>query len=594
MLAFEKASIDNKGSSITGLLASPAGKTAVIAIMQPVMQGEKPIYILSATVPADHFAQSLKQVLLPSGWTSELFDAQGLSIASTPVDGGAPEMSVPQSWLGQAKGIEGLWRGRSIGDVDVTAAYAHSQKTGWTVAVTVPDRILNAPVWQAVWVLLASATALLSLSVFLAYWSAARLSNAIRSLQRAGSRYTGDHSSSTVDTEVKEINEVGLALTNAISRANRRQAQLESILATVPSAMVIIDRKGIVQAFSKSAAKMYGYTSEEICGSNVSRLMPEPDRGRHDGYISHYRETGEKKIIGIGRLVTGMRKNGTLFPVELHVGEANVEGETLFTGFMLDQTEKQRMEQELRQTQKMEAIGKLTGGVAHDFNNLLTVIKGNLEMLEDFVGEQERDLLRDSQEAADLAAQLTTSLLAFGRRMPLNPKRLDVGEMITATGDLLRRTLGETIEINTSIKKTSDAIIDAPQLQNAILNLAINARDAMPGGGRLTIGVSEVDLDEDYAAAYGDVKPGRYIMIAMTDTGTGMSKEVKERAFEPFFTTKPQGSGTGLGLSSVYGFVKQSGGHVALYSEEGHGTTIRLYLPSVVGGKQHAARALAG
>jgi signal transduction histidine kinase len=308
-------------------------------------------------------------------------------------------------------------------------------------------------------------------------------------------------------------------------------------------------------------------------------LMPEPDRSAHDGYLNHYLTTGEKRIIGMSRIVTGLRRNGIRFPLQLHVGEADVEGERLFTGFMEDQTEKQRIEQELLQTQKMEAIGKLTGGVAHDFNNLLTVIKGNLEMLEPLLDDDNLELLRDSQEAADLAAQLTTSLLAFGRRMPLNPRLLDIGQLINSTGDLLRRTLGETIEIRTVITNACRAVIDGPQLQNAILNLAINARDAMSGGGMLSIEVSEVELDDDYATAYNEVFPGRYVMILTSDTGIGMSQEVRKRAFEPFFTTKPQGSGTGLGLSSVYGFVKQSGGHITLYSEPSQGTTIRIYLP---------------
>jgi CheY-like chemotaxis protein len=238
------------------------------------------------------------------------------------------------------------------------------------------------------------------------------------------------------------------------------------------------------------------------------------------------------------------------------------------------------MEQELRQTQKMEAIGKLTGGVAHDFNNLLTVIKGNLEMLEARLsGDEHNDLLTDAQEAADLAAQLTTSLLAFGRRMPLNPKLTDIGQLVSGTTELLRRTLGETITTRTVADSSCQAVADPAQLQSAILNLGINARDAMPDGGKLTIEVSETELDADYADAYTEVRPGRYVLITVIDTGTGMSKEIQERAFEPFFTTKPTGSGTGLGLSTVYGFVKQSGGHVSLYSEPGQGTTIRIYLP---------------
>lgn len=284
--------------------------------------------------------------------------------------------------------------------------------------------------------------------------------------------------------------------------------------------------------------------------------------------------------MGKGRVVLGQRKDGSKFPVELYVGETKVDGETRFTGFLQDQTEKHRVEQELRQTQKMEAIGKLTGGVAHDFNNLLTVITGNLEMLEPKVDEKCRVFIEQAQEATDLAAQLTSSLLAFGRRMPLDPQLADIGELVSASGELLRRTLGETIMVRTGISSGCRAVVDAGQLKNAILNLAINARDAMPKGGTLALEVNKAELDQDYALEYPEVRPGRFVLIAVSDTGTGMHPDVREHAFT-FYTTKPQGSGTRLGPSSVYGFVKQSGGHVALYSEVGQGTTVRIYLPLV-------------
>ncbi|MCK3780953.1 PAS domain S-box protein [Ensifer sesbaniae] len=380
---------------------------------------------------------------------------------------------------------------------------------------------------------------------------------------------------------MREINEVGRVLAAAATEAQRREAHLRSILATVPSAMVVIDSRGRIQSFSATAEKLFGFTAEEVTGKNVSILMPEPDRSAHDGYIQHYLDTGERRIMGKGRVVLGRRKDGSKFPVELYVGEAKVDGETRFTGFLQDQTEKHRVEQELRQTQKMEAIGKLTGGVAHDFNNLLTVITGNLEMLEAKVGEKYRIYIEEAQEAADLAAQLTSSLLAFGRRMPLDPQLADIGELVSASSELLRRTLSETIVVRTGVRSGCRAVVDAGQLKNAILNLAINARDAMPKGGTLTLEVSKAELDQDYAREHPEVRPGQYVLIAVSDTGTGMTAEVREHAFDPFYTTKPQGAGTGLGLSSVYGFVKQSGGHVALYSEVGLGTTVRIYLPLV-------------
>jgi PAS domain S-box-containing protein len=360
-----------------------------------------------------------------------------------------------------------------------------------------------------------------------------------------------------------------------------REAHLRSILDTVPEAMIVIDANGSVTSFSAAAAQLFGYRPEEVVGQNVKMLMPAPYRGEHDGYIGHYLRTGEARIIGYGRVVKGLTKDGAIFPMELAVGEARSDGQRIFTGFIRDLTSRQKMEEELRQSQKMEAIGQLTGGLAHDFNNLLTVITGNLEMLEmSLKDSNQRELLKDAQDAAQDGAKLTGQLLAFGRRQPLNPKPTDLAPLISNFSELLRRILGESIELHIRVTGSGNlCVVDAPQLQNALLNLAINARDAMPRGGKLTIDISRTRLDVDYAQMYPDIRTGRYVLVAVTDTGSGMSEEVRQRAFEPFFTTKPTGAGTGLGLSMVYGFVKQSGGNIQIYSELGQGTSVRIFLP---------------
>lgn len=360
-----------------------------------------------------------------------------------------------------------------------------------------------------------------------------------------------------------------------------REAHLRSILETVPEAMVVIDEDARITSFSAAAESLFGYSENDVRGSNVKMLMPSPDREAHDHYIKHYLRTGERRIIGIGRVVTGLRKDGSIFPMELSVGEAISDGQRIFTGFIRDLTSRQRIEEELRQAQKMEAVGQLTGGLAHDFNNLLTIITGNLEMLEAHLTEEKLlNLLKDAQAAAEDGAKLTAQLLAFGRRQPLNPRIVDVGELVSDFSKLLARTLGETVELRTAAIGVGNlALVDASQLQNALLNLALNARDAMPDGGRVSIETSTVVLDRDYVLMYPEARMGRYILVAVTDTGVGMTEEVKQRAFEPFFTTKAVGAGTGLGLSMVYGFVKQSGGHIQLSSEHGHGTCARLFLP---------------
>jgi PAS domain S-box-containing protein len=251
-------------------------------------------------------------------------------------------------------------------------------------------------------------------------------------------------------------------------------------------------------------------------------------------------------------------------------------------------------ERKLREAQKLEAIGKLTGGVAHDINNMLTVITGTTEAL---VGrlKGQPDLLavaRLIDDAAERCGELIRHLLAFARKQPLRPHNVEINKQVADIAKLLGPTLGEQIEIATVLgRDVGAAHIDPSQLANAVINMAINARDAMPNGGKLLLETSNVTLDEAYAAANPDVTPGPYVMLAISDTGTGMSEDVRERVFEPFFTTKDVGKGSGLGLSMVYGFVKQSGGHIRVYSEEGHGTTIRLYLPPARGTSETVATA---
>jgi signal transduction histidine kinase/CheY-like chemotaxis protein len=244
-------------------------------------------------------------------------------------------------------------------------------------------------------------------------------------------------------------------------------------------------------------------------------------------------------------------------------------------------------ESQVRQAQKMEAIGQLTGGVAHDFNNILTVITGTIEILDEAVKDRPQlaQITRLIGAAAARGADLTQHLLAFSRRQPLQPRSIDVNALVIDAARLLRPTLGEQIEIESMLAHDSaPALIDPSQLSTAILNLALNARDAMPNGGKLTLETRNVVLDENYAGMNSEVSPGSYVMIAVSDSGEGIPASLLEKVFEPFFTTKDVGKGSGLGLSMVYGFVKQSNGHVKIYSEEGHGTTVKLYLPQAAGG----------
>ena len=359
-----------------------------------------------------------------------------------------------------------------------------------------------------------------------------------------------------------------------------REARLRSVLETAPDAIITINEHGIIQSFSHAAEKLFGYDAGEVIGRNVKMLMPQPYRGEHDGYLMRYRRTAERHVIGTGRKVEALKKDGSTFPMELAVGEVGEAGENrIFTGFIRDLSAREKMEEDLRQAQKMEAVGQLTGGLAHDFNNLMTAISGNLEMLGSrLTDKDDRELLKEAQEATELGAQLAQRLLAFGRRTPIRPQPVDLNAVATGMRDLLRRALGETIALEMMLEANLPmTMTDSGQIENALLNLALNARDAMPQGGKLVVETRRMELDATYVAEHSEVTPGEYVVLAVSDTGAGMAEEVQRHAFEPFYTTK--GAGSGLGLSMVHGFVKQSGGHVEISSAVGHGTTVRIYLP---------------
>jgi len=361
-------------------------------------------------------------------------------------------------------------------------------------------------------------------------------------------------------------------------------ARLKAVVDTAVDGVILIDARGCILEFNPACEKLFKYSVAEVLHRNVKMLMPSSYRVEHDGYIGNFLKTGERKIIGIGREVLGQRKDGSTFPMGLSVGEARQEGESTFVGIIHDLTENKRTEELLVQAQKMEMVGQLSGGIAHDFNNLLTVIVGNAEFLSEKLKARKdlQQLADDIGRAGDRGAELTQRLLAFGRRQVLRPVEIVCNDLLDSMHKLLQRTLRQDIKITTDFDpELTLAFADAAQLESAVLNLAVNAQDAMLSGGHLTISTANASLDDHYKSLHPEVIPGEYVLIAVTDDGEGMPKEVIERAFEPFYTTKEVGKGSGLGLSMVYGFVKQSNGHVAIYSEPGLGTTVRIYLPQV-------------
>ncbi|MGA7778355.1 MAG: PAS domain S-box protein [Paraburkholderia sp.] len=352
-------------------------------------------------------------------------------------------------------------------------------------------------------------------------------------------------------------------------------------------AIFMLSPEGYVTNWNAGARRIKGYTDSEIIGSHFSRFYTAEDAaaGIPTRGLEIAKRDGRWEAEG-----WRVRRDGSRFWAHVIIDAIREDGELVgFAKVTRDITERRRAGELLEQTrtalfqsQKMEALGKLTGGVAHDFNNVLQVLRGNLELLENRHGRDSwsRERLGNAIDAVDRGATLASQLLAFGRQQPLTPVVINPARHLRALDDMLRRALGETIEIESAVAGGLwNTSVDPHQLENVILNLAINARDAMPNGGKLTLELANATLDDGYVATVPDVSAGQYVMLAVTDTGTGMSPEVMERAFDPFFTTKRKGQGTGLGLSMAYGFVKQSGGHIRLYSEIGHGTTVRIYLP---------------
>lgn len=346
-------------------------------------------------------------------------------------------------------------------------------------------------------------------------------------------------------------------------------------------AIYMLDRSGIVVSWNSGAERIKGYSAGEIIGQHFSRFYTEEDRrkGVPQTALAAAERTGKYEAEG-----SRVRKDGSTFLASVVINAIHDPSGSLlgFAKITRDITEKTAVEDQLRQAQKMEAVGHLTGGVAHDFNNLLTVIMGNLDHLERILPPAQLTdrLISSALRGATRAAMLTQQLLAFSRRQPLLPEVLSVNKLVAGMSDLMRRTIGEAIFVETVLAGGLwPTLADSNQLENALINIAINARDAMPDGGMLTIETANTHLDDAYARMNAEVRPGQYVGIFLTDTGTGMAPETAAQAFEPFFTTKEIGQGTGLGLSQVYGFIKQSSGHVRIYSEVGEGTTVKLYLP---------------
>jgi PAS domain S-box-containing protein len=393
---------------------------------------------------------------------------------------------------------------------------------------------------------------------------------------------------------------LGPAVLEALVRARQREALrrherlLRQIIDANPSLIFVKDWDGRFILVNQATADIYSTTVESLIGKTDADFNSNAEEVAH--FLHDDRQvisSGRPKFIGEERVTNPATKETRWFqtikvPLRMPGQEA-----TTMLGVATEITERKRLEEQLMQSQKMEAIGQLAGGVAHDFNNILTAIVGYTDLLTAEFDGNARQLedLEEIRKAARRAAALTRQLLAFSRKQVLEPRIIDVNDVVLNLDKMLRSLISENIELKTELATDlAAARADPNQLEQVIMNLAINARDAMPEGGTLTIETGNATLDQAYASQHVSVIPGDYVMLAVSDTGCGMDQDTQARIFEPFFTTKPPGRGTGLGLSTVYGIVKQSGGNIWLYSEVGKGTTFKVYLPAIEAAPEQAGK----
>ena len=586
-----RAVFDTGKPSISNLYAGVLSGRSMISLDMPVRQGDTVIYDLAITVLADRFTALLQQERLPPEWVANVIDSANVMVART---------RDPGRYIGHAVNKTGAPFGGEAnegiihkplyeGDM-ATGAYTRSSLSGWTVGILVPDRVFTSQIWPFITFQAAVLAVLLAVCGITARRIALRVTRSVNALVAPAAALGRGDRVVIAPLEIAEADAVAQALQQAADLLEARSRErdnaerrlraaaetLEATLSAAPLAIATLSADGLTTQWNASAELMTGYSAAEVIGRRYGDEVAPTGAPCPPSEMRARLQRGEVvRDLQTKRL----RRDGVVIDVNCSANPLFDE-QGAYRGAVIvthDVTQALRAEERLRQSQKLEAVGRLTGGVAHDFNNLLGVAILNLELLGALLQDNPAaaELSRACLEALSHGAQLTQQLLAFGRRQPLQPAHANINDLVRDAVRLPARALEETMRVETRLAEQAwPVFVDQAQFEAAITNLATNARDAMPDGGTLTISTANLHLDRP-----GELPPGDYAVVTVEDTGSGMTPEVLSQAFEPFFTTKPVGKGSGLGLSMVFGFAKQSGGQVTIDSTLGQGTRIRLFLP---------------
>lgn len=476
--------------------------------------------------------------------------------------------------------------------VERLTAVSSPSKVKWYASVGVPSKEIFSPIQKDILRSISFSLLILVLALAISWLFGtrivsplSRLAHGARELSagRLGIKVavrTGDE----LEDLARNFNQMSVELKENEETLRESEERFRSLVQSAVDGIISADSSGKIISWNRGAENIFGYAEEEVILKPLTILMPERYREAHQKGFERMHSTGESRIAGKIIELYGLRKDGDEFPLEISLSLWKFHEETFCTAIVRDITEHKKLEEQFRHAQKMDAIGQLAGGIAHDFNNMLNAIIGFGSLMEMNMNDDDpnRAHLKEILSAGERATHLTRSLLAYSRKQIIDLKSENLNEIIRAVEKFLRRIIGEDIELKTILSdKELIAMVDSSQIQQVIMNIATNARDAMPDGGELIIETGIVQMDEEYIKMHGYGERGMYALLSITDTGIGMDEITMKRVFEPFFTTKEIGGGTGLGLSIVYGIIKQHGGFINVYSEPGRGTTFKIYLPFI-------------